>query len=323
MRLAHLSNTIPASSIVFALAFLAGLFLSTNSPVQADTCSFTTDTTINDGDATCDGQNVVVNGCTLTVNGQHAFHSLQVVNNGTVTHSPAFTNGTTSGLHLTIAQDVTIDATSRLDVAAKGHDRQDTACSGLSDYYGWSSGGAMVEKEGIPCTGGRRSVRLRHRANRPRVRRRQLQRRDSERRARGRCRSSDGKRNALRTWSTDSQRSRWGVGGLCWRWRLRRQRLPHRRDAGGRWHDNGQRWRRGDPAYSGGGGGGRIAIYYDDAESFTGSFSACGGGGYERGGAGTIFLKKSSEAAAVALIHNCGPSGAATRWLCQNDRPYD
>src|SRR5712671_664602 len=56
--------------------------------------SITTNTLIDVGDTTYDGQDIVVNNCTLTVNGQHAFGSLQAVNNAVVTHTAATTSQT-------------------------------------------------------------------------------------------------------------------------------------------------------------------------------------------------------------------------------------
>jgi hypothetical protein len=49
------------------------------------------------GNTTYDGQDIVVSGCTLTVDGPHAFASLLVTNSGAVTHSTA-PNGETNNL---------------------------------------------------------------------------------------------------------------------------------------------------------------------------------------------------------------------------------
>ena len=56
---------------------LAVLLASTPSLLRAAT--FTINTTINSGDTTYDAQDIVVSGCTLTVNGPHSFNSLQIV----------------------------------------------------------------------------------------------------------------------------------------------------------------------------------------------------------------------------------------------------
>ena len=54
--------------------------------------TFTHDAFISFADQTHDGQDIVVTNCTLTVDGSHAFNSLQVLNGGVLTHSP-FTYG--------------------------------------------------------------------------------------------------------------------------------------------------------------------------------------------------------------------------------------
>jgi hypothetical protein len=45
---------------------------------------FTSDTLIDVGDTTYDGQDIVVSGCTLTANGDHVFLSMALSNNGTL-----------------------------------------------------------------------------------------------------------------------------------------------------------------------------------------------------------------------------------------------
>src|SRR5262249_27570013 len=64
-----------------------------------------------------------------------------------------------------------------------------------------------------------------------------------------------------------------------------------------------------------GGGGGRIAVFYQDRNGFTGRITARGGQGQDSsgvfsaersGGAGTVYLKKSSEAYGELIIDNGG-----------------
>ena len=81
------------------------------SAVQAQV--FTVDTTIANGDTTYDGLDIVVRGCTVTVNGAHSFKSLTVERNaenqpGVVTHTPEFFNGTIYGMKLSLEGDVAI-----------------------------------------------------------------------------------------------------------------------------------------------------------------------------------------------------------------------
>ena len=121
-----------------AVLFWGACFLSfvclpvcVSAPARADTVIFETDTTIDDGDDTYEGYDVIVCGCTLTINGAHSFNSLTVDRvgdeYGVVTHAPGFTNGEVSGFHLTIATDVHIRGAqyshlwSRIDVSGQGY----------------------------------------------------------------------------------------------------------------------------------------------------------------------------------------------------------
>jgi hypothetical protein len=94
---------------------------STPPAVLTMTSVFTTDATINIGDTAYDGQDIVVSGCTLTVNGPHSFNSLQVISSGILTHTAAASGQPNNQVNLTIAHDVLVDATSRIDVSVKGY----------------------------------------------------------------------------------------------------------------------------------------------------------------------------------------------------------
>src|SRR4051794_344065 len=59
---------------------------------SAATITFTHDATIGIGDFSNDGRDIIVTNCTLTVDGQHGFRSLQVLGGAVLTHS-AMTNG--------------------------------------------------------------------------------------------------------------------------------------------------------------------------------------------------------------------------------------
>ena len=98
-------------------------------PAGAWGATFTTDTQISSGDATYDGQDVVVDGCTVTIDGSHAFNSLQVIAGGVVTHS-VYTGGD-ERLDLAIALDVSIDAASRIDVSGRGYARESGPGAGV------------------------------------------------------------------------------------------------------------------------------------------------------------------------------------------------
>ena len=89
-------------------------WLSTATPAVAAT--FTTDTLIDCGNTTYDGQDIIVDGCELTVNCAHTFNSLAVINGGVLTHSVGV-----PGFDLTITGDLTVDASSSIDVTGKGY----------------------------------------------------------------------------------------------------------------------------------------------------------------------------------------------------------
>ena len=69
-----------------SIAIIAAIALPTTA---AFATVFTSNTTIAIGNATYDGQPIVVSNCTLTVNGPHSFASLQVISNSIVTHCRA------------------------------------------------------------------------------------------------------------------------------------------------------------------------------------------------------------------------------------------
>src|SRR5271156_6794950 len=79
---------------------------------------FATNTTINAGETSYDGQDIIVFDCTLTVNGQHTFSDVLLIG-GTLTHSPA-TNGT-GGLSLIVSNNIVIDAASSIRADGLGY----------------------------------------------------------------------------------------------------------------------------------------------------------------------------------------------------------
>ena len=77
-------------------------------PTVADPVVFTSNAYVGPENDTYDNQDVVVDGCTVTIDGPHAFVSLTLINGAVVTHS---VNGATPAYML----DLTIDQ--------YGHDR--------------------------------------------------------------------------------------------------------------------------------------------------------------------------------------------------------
>ena len=69
------------------LACLAGL-------LSLQAAEFTTPTTASETDTPHDGQNIVINNTTVTIDGAHSFSSLLLRNNAVLTHSACTANGT-------------------------------------------------------------------------------------------------------------------------------------------------------------------------------------------------------------------------------------
>jgi hypothetical protein len=55
---------------------------------SAPAATFTTNALITEADTSFDGQDIVVSGATLTVDGRHSFNSLLLTNGAVLTHSP-------------------------------------------------------------------------------------------------------------------------------------------------------------------------------------------------------------------------------------------
>jgi hypothetical protein len=73
------------------------------------------------GDLSLDGQEVVVDGVTLTVAGAHTFASLQLRNGAVLTHEPATGGQAERAIRLMVTGNVTVDAASRIDTTGKGY----------------------------------------------------------------------------------------------------------------------------------------------------------------------------------------------------------
>ena len=105
---------------------------------------FTNDTVIAAGDASYDGQDITIQGCTVAINGPHALNSVQVVSAGVLTHQAASASQTDS-LDLAIASRLWVDARSRIDVSGRGylayHTVGNTTTNGPTGVSGGSYGG--------------------------------------------------------------------------------------------------------------------------------------------------------------------------------------
>ena len=99
--------------VVFLLLFLL-------SPSSAAAATFTTPVTISEGDATYEGQDIVVDGTTATINGPHGFNSLLLTNGAVVTHWRCTTN-LAFILDLVVAKTLIVSTNSRIDVSRNKH----------------------------------------------------------------------------------------------------------------------------------------------------------------------------------------------------------
>ena len=96
-------------------------------------------TTISATNSAYDGQDLIVNGVILTIDGSHQFNSVQLVNGAVLTHSPS----PASNLELT-SKTFVIDTTSRIDLTGKGHLPTSVVTGSSGGSYG-GLGGIYVD----------------------------------------------------------------------------------------------------------------------------------------------------------------------------------
>ncbi|MFH1745535.1 MAG: dockerin type I domain-containing protein [Planctomycetota bacterium] len=119
------------------LIISTGLLMMMTAPAWAVT--FTENTYIGPTDTTYDNDDIIVDGCTLTVDGAHPFNSLQIINSGIVTHS-ANADTQEFTLNLTIATDVSVDATSVINVSGRGFASSEGPGAGVDAPYAGGAG---------------------------------------------------------------------------------------------------------------------------------------------------------------------------------------
>ena len=86
----------------------------------ANAIIFTTSFHIPAGNTTWDGDDIIVQGCTLTVDGPHSFRSL-TLNGAVLNHSPAPNGETNNRIQIAVTGDVLVDAVSRVEVSGRGY----------------------------------------------------------------------------------------------------------------------------------------------------------------------------------------------------------
>lgn len=119
---------------------LVGRFSPTNEILFARDPAYefiTGDTHIAVGDGTYDNTALVIDGATLTLDGEHVFASLQLTNGAVLTHSSAVT-----GVVLSVAGHLAIASDSRIDVRGLGY----AGGAGGNDYgNGYGPGGGLAQ----------------------------------------------------------------------------------------------------------------------------------------------------------------------------------
>lgn len=111
--------------------------------LYVDVVPILADTVIEADDMTYEGQGLLVSGSTLTVNGRHAFNSLQLENQSLLTHAPASSGETNHRLDLTIAQDMVLEPGCWVDVSGLGYGPQSgpgTGAFGGDEGVGYGAG---------------------------------------------------------------------------------------------------------------------------------------------------------------------------------------
>ena len=78
---------------------------------------FTEDSHIESDNRRYIGQDIIIDGCSVTIDGEHIFNSLRLIHGGVITHSARFT----PALHIIIQNDTFIDNSSTINVTEKGY----------------------------------------------------------------------------------------------------------------------------------------------------------------------------------------------------------
>jgi len=271
---------------------------------------------IDEGSTEFDGEDVVVDGNTLTVTGAHTFNSLWVINGGQVTHAA----GNVAGMQITTLEDVAVDRFSRFTSDGQGntgvfqgagngtgggsHTYSGSGGGGYGGVGGWGvgtpggvaygsptepvdlgSGGGASAYDGTGGAGGG-AIRL----------------------IVGNTLTLDGTitANAYNGWG---ERAGGGSGGSIW------VTTDHLSGVGS-FHANGGA----GTQYGGGGGGGRIAIYALHQKGFNAAnVSADGGAGYSSGQLGTIHWGVLDPTSVEILLQAESDTGVSNSDLLTND----
>ena len=278
---------------------------------SASAVTFTKDTLIRSDDARHDGKDIVVDGCTVTIDGEHSFVSVQIVHGGIITHSPRYT----PAQHLIVDGDVTIDIASRIDASGKGYGpAAGPGRGGAGDGYGGGggyggSGGKGYDDDGLGgATYGIVEEPV-HFGSGGGMGYNQYDGGAGGGAVRLTVRGSLTVDGAITTdgltgsgWLTYGGGG--GSGGSVY------LKVGTLRGAGLISADGGDGYREPN-SRCGGGGGGRIAVHFENY-AFWGVFSASGGAGHVQGGAGTIFTKGPEDVFGHLMFDGAGRPRQAT-----------
>lgn len=307
--------------LVVGLAALADICV----PASAATWIVTSPTTLAANDFSHEGDDVIVEGTILYVNGAHTFASLSLRRDasnepGLLRHEAAFADGRINGCSLTIDGDVSIEGPARGLVASQidlwgwgfapqvGPGAGATAWAASGGGHGGHGGGGQGTSAGggaygsfteptefgsgggyPSCCGaggwGGGAIHLNVKG---------------QVRVDGAINVNGGYGGEAAGWGGGA-----GAGGSIW---IECAELT----GSGMITANG-----GVSAYGGavggGGGGGRISLSFVQ-NTFTGLLSASGGAGAQRGGAGTIYVRDTDESSGELIVDNGGAPGAQTPW---------
>jgi hypothetical protein len=296
---------------------LVSVILFALSSAGAPAVVFTTPMVIGPYDFSFEGQDITISGCVVSINGPHTFASLHVIGGGVLTHLPAALGQTNNRINLTIAADVLVDLTSKIDVSSNGYGTGFPGPgAGVTGTVNgdWGSGGAYGGF-GADSTAGARGGRPYGSLSQPM----------DWGSAGGPCPShSSGARagggavrlvaggtiiidgQILANGGSDTPVADFevggGAGGSIW------LSAPVLAGTGIIAANGGAG---DDDADSGGGGGGRIALYYGTS-LFAGKVEAHTSACSFPGGGGTIYTKIIGQTDAAVRVDNGGYSGLGT-----------
>ncbi|MCF7668638.1 MAG: hypothetical protein K9N48_02560, partial [Verrucomicrobia bacterium] len=263
---------------------------------------FTDDFHIQETNRAFEGEEIIVDGAGLTIDGEHSFEGLTITNGGVVTHSVS------NKLVLDVAGKIYVSEDSRIDVSGRGYG----PIEGTSGRSGGSYGGRGGNRDGVSCevygsylepfdlgSGGAGSSGSRGGGI--------IKITATEVELMGEIRSNG--RNGR-----SGEHQGGGSGGTVWIETGVMDGTGIIRANGGGVNGYG----------GGGGGGGRVAVYYGSGDFDMGRIECAGGAGKEEnGGPGTIYYKAETEEVGHLRFDNMGRGGVPNTKLNISDEQIE